>query len=45
MVKRRDYELEANQATTSLPVFMETYNRTLPASFTPASVAALKKFQ
>jgi len=45
MAKRRDYELEANQTATSLSVFMETYNRTLPASFTPASVTALKKFQ
>lgn len=38
-------ELELSQMQTSLSVFLESYNQTIPVSFPIASVAMLKKFQ
>lgn len=44
-MRTRNLELEQNQATTSLVVFMEDYNKKLPAGFPQVSVKTLKKFQ
>lgn len=38
-------EPELNQTGTSLLIFMESYNRAIPADFPHASVKALKEFQ
>lgn len=45
MKKRKIDELEINQIKTSLLVFMESYNKTTPASFPRVSAKILKKFQ
>lgn len=45
MKGKKNNDLEINQIKTTLPVFMEMYNSTIPANFTQASVATLKKFQ
>ena len=44
-MRTRNLELEQNQATTSLVVFMEDYNKKIPAGFPQASIKTLKKFQ
>jgi hypothetical protein len=41
--KRVEYEL--SQAQTTLPVFLVSYNESVPAGFPRASVAALQKFR
>jgi len=38
-------QLELNEAQTTLLMFLESYNKNIPASFPRASVATLKKFQ
>ena len=38
-------DLEANQKTTSLADFMESYNKSAPKNFPRASVETLKQFQ
>ena len=45
MTKHKDIGLELNQAMTALPIFMESYNQTLPMGFPRASLEALKEFQ
>ncbi|OGZ29925.1 MAG: hypothetical protein A2931_00970 [Candidatus Niyogibacteria bacterium RIFCSPLOWO2_01_FULL_45_48] len=44
-MKRRDVQLELNQAHTTAEVFIKSYNQTIPTGFPVASVAVLKKFQ
>ncbi|MEK7566954.1 MAG: hypothetical protein AAB527_02370 [Patescibacteria group bacterium] len=44
-MKRRDVQLELNQAHTTIEVFMKAYNQTLPQGFPVVSVSTLKKFQ
>lgn len=44
-MKRNKEELEISQMQVSLPLFLESYNQNIPASFPRASVALLKKFQ
>lgn len=44
-MKRPDVQRQLNEAFTSLASFAETYNRTLPQGFPPASNKALEKFQ
>ena len=45
MKSKKDLELEMNKVSTSLAVFMDSYNRTMPESFPRATVAAMKEFQ
>lgn len=44
-MRRQDDALKLNQIGTSLVVFLESYNRSIPASFPQASVMVLKQFQ
>ncbi len=44
-MRGRNKELEINQTMTSIVVFMEAYNKNIPASFPKVSVKTLKKFQ
>ena len=44
-MKKKDDELKLNQVVTSLSVFVDTYNKTLPSHFSPVSVEELKEFQ
>lgn len=41
----KDNELKLNQIRTSLLIFMESYNDSIPAGFPHASVKILKRFQ
>ena len=43
--KRKKNDLEFNQIRTTLPIFMEFYNKTTPVSFPRVSIKILKKFQ
>ena len=45
IMKWKNKELEQNQMSTSLAVFMESYNQKIPKGFPLATVSALKKFQ
>ena len=45
MIGKRNRDLEINQVSTTLPVFMETYNKSIPDGFPVVSVSILKKFQ
>ncbi len=38
-------EFKLNQVGTPLATFLESYNKSIPASFPPASVKMLKQFQ
>ena len=44
-MKTKNIELELNQNRTSLPAFMESYNKSIPVSFPHVSVKILKQFQ
>ena len=44
-MKQKNKELELNRLVTALPVFMESYNHSIPAGFPHASVEELKEFQ
>lgn len=44
-MKKSKAELELNQVHTTLLVFLNSYNESIPSGFTPASVGILKKFQ
>ncbi|MBI4134659.1 MAG: hypothetical protein HY471_00925 [Candidatus Sungbacteria bacterium] len=44
-MRRKDDELKLNQNTTSLLIFMESYNKSLPSGFSPVSAKELKEFQ
>ncbi len=44
-MKSKSNELEQNQAITSLVVFIENYNKSLPKDFPRATTKALKQFQ
>lgn len=44
-MKENNDALKLNQTVTSLLVFMEEYNKSIPASFPRASVNILKQFQ
>ncbi|MBI2669972.1 MAG: hypothetical protein HYX20_02430 [Candidatus Yanofskybacteria bacterium] len=43
--KKDKEQKEQNEAPVTLPVFLESYNKNIPAGFPRASVAILKKFQ
>jgi len=45
MIGKRNRDLEINQVGTTMSVFMETYNKSIPANFPAVSVPVLKKFQ
>lgn len=45
MLGKKNRELEVNQVPTTMAVFMETYNKSIPSGFPAASMPALKKFQ
>ncbi len=44
-MKSKSNELEQNQAITSLVVFIENYNKSIPKDFPRATNKALKEFQ
>ena len=44
-MKSRSNEFEQNQAITSLSVFIENYNKSVPEGFPHATTKALKQFQ
>ena len=44
-MKRPDMQQELNEAFTSISIFAEAYNKTLPLGFPHASTKALQKFQ
>ncbi|MDP3770095.1 MAG: hypothetical protein Q8R40_04120 [bacterium] len=44
-MKWKNKDLEQNQMSTSLAVFLEAYNQKLPVGFPQATAAALRKFQ
>ena len=44
-MKSKSDEFKLNQAITSLPVFIENYNKSIPENFPPATSKALKQFQ
>jgi len=44
-MKSKSNELEQNQAITSLIVFIENYNKSVPQDFPHATSKALKQFQ
>ena len=43
--KVKNEEFELNQAKTDILVFMESYNKSIPAAFPRASVKILRQFQ
>jgi len=45
IMRGKNHELELNQTGTTLAIFMESYNKSIPVSFPHASVKALKQFQ
>ena len=45
MLGKKNRDLEINQVSTTMAVFMETYNKSIPDSFPTVSVQILKKFQ
>ncbi len=45
MARRSNNEWLVNQTRTSLAVFMESYNQSIPAEFPRASAKLLKEFQ
>ncbi len=44
-MKQKNDPLKLNQLETSLPIFMASYNQSVPAGFPHASAKALKQFQ
>jgi len=44
-MKRKDPILELNRAHTTLDVFMESYNKTVPQNSPSTSIKLLKEFQ
>ncbi|MBI2023447.1 hypothetical protein HYT01_02710 [Candidatus Giovannonibacteria bacterium] len=44
-MKRKDPVLELNMTYTTLVVFLEAYNKSIPVGFPAASVKTLKAFQ
>lgn len=44
-MKKKDLQLELNQANTTIDVFMKAYNQTLPQDFPVVTISILKKFQ
>ena len=45
MMRRRKEEVDLSQEQVTLAMFLESYNQNIPAGFSRASVAILKKFQ
>ncbi|OGF62845.1 hypothetical protein A2662_02995 [Candidatus Giovannonibacteria bacterium RIFCSPHIGHO2_01_FULL_45_33] len=45
MKSKNDRILEQNQNVTTLAVFIESYNKSVPEGFPKASVKSLRKFQ
>ena len=44
-MKSKNREFEQSQIRTSLAMFLESYNQSIPKGFPRASVAALEKFK
>lgn len=44
-MRHKDLELERNQLVTSLIIFIENYNKSIPEDFPRATRKALKQFQ
>lgn len=44
-MKKRDIQRELNEAGTTLAVFMESYNKSIPEGFSVSSVKLLEKFK
>jgi len=44
-MKRKNAEFERNQIKTSLAVFIENYNESIPKGFPSVTIKALKEFQ
>jgi len=44
-MKTRDFDRERSELLVSLPDFLKSYNKTIPAGFPRASTALLKKFK
>jgi len=44
-MKKRDIQKELNEASTTLAVFMESYNKSAPQGFPVSSVKLLQKFK
>ncbi|OGZ45767.1 MAG: hypothetical protein A3C84_00635 [Candidatus Ryanbacteria bacterium RIFCSPHIGHO2_02_FULL_48_12] len=44
-MRQRDIQSELNEASTTLAIFMESYNKSIPLNFPQASVKALRQFQ
>ncbi|MEK7537193.1 MAG: hypothetical protein AAB584_02000 [Patescibacteria group bacterium] len=44
-MKSKSAEFEQNQAITSIAVFIESYNKSIPKDFPRATTGALKQFQ
>lgn len=44
-MKKRDFQRELNEAGTTLAVFMNSYNKSIPVGFPISSVKLLEKFQ
>ena len=45
MIGKKNRDLEVNQTRTTLAVFVEMYNKSIPEGFPRVSIAALKEFQ
>ena len=45
MVKQRNIQQELNEVGTTAPVFMESYNKSIPEGFRSASIKILEKFR
>ncbi len=44
-MRQKDKQFELNQVCTTLAIFMDSYNKSIPMSFPQASVKALRQFQ
>ena len=44
-MKKRDIQRELNEAGTTIVVFMESYNKSVPVGFPISSVKLLQKFK
>ena len=45
MVKKRDIQKELNEAGTTLAVFMDSYNKSIPTGFPVSPARLLQKFK
>jgi hypothetical protein len=45
VIRKKPNDLEINQVATTLPIFMDSYNKSIPESYPHASLKTLKQFQ